>query len=266
LCSSTRSISSKSRNCGNGGRRCSGQSDATQAKVRGLAGLDRSQQFALAQSIEQVHNQVADLQAKVAALQAANATLAKTQADYRREQELFKKQVILAQTFDSYTESYSIAQADVARAKEQVYEIRAELGLPPNPPDGNLAAVPPDLDQHFSEVKEAQNKLVETAAQLGVVQPFKATPDEMLAQFYKRDPSGNIDKILDQVLKEAPDVKQAETKLDQAQANLHQAQLNLAYCDVVADIDRVVTRRNVNPGDHVVAGQELMALRSLTEI
>ena len=48
---------------------------AAQAKVRGLAGLARSERFELAQSIEQVHDQVADLHAKVAALQAANATL-----------------------------------------------------------------------------------------------------------------------------------------------------------------------------------------------
>ena len=107
---------------------------------------------------------------------------------------------------------------------------------------------------------------MQTAAQLGVVQPFKATPDQMLAEFYKRDPSGNIDTIFDQVLKDAPDVKQAEAKLTEAQANLHQAELNLSYCDVVADIDGVVTRRNVNPGNHVVAGEELMALRSLTDI
>jgi membrane fusion protein (multidrug efflux system) len=88
----------------------------------------------------------------------------------------------------------------------------------------------------------------------------------MLAKFYKRDPSGNIDIILDEILKDAPQVKQAEAKLIEAQANLHQAELNLAYCDVVADIDGVVTRRNVNPGNHVVAGEELMALRSLTDI
>ena len=54
--------------------------------------------------------------------------------------------------------------------------------------------------------------------------------------------------------------------MNEAQANLHQAELNLSYCDVVAEIDGVVTRRNVNPGDQVLAGQGLMALRSLTEI
>jgi membrane fusion protein (multidrug efflux system) len=239
---------------------------ATQAKVRGLAGLARSERFELAQAIEQVHDQVADLKAKVAALQAANATLVKAQADYQREQKLLENQVISQQVFDSYQETYSVAKAQSFKAEEEVYEIRAALGLPPKPPDGDLTEVPPDLDQHFSAVKEAQNRLVETAAQLGVVQPFKATPDQMLAQFYKRDPSGNIDIILDQVLSQAPEVKQAQAKLGVAQANLHQAELNLAYCDVVADIDGVVTSRNVNPGNHVVAGEQLMALRSLTDI
>jgi membrane fusion protein (multidrug efflux system) len=239
---------------------------ATQAKVRGLAGLARSQRFELAQAIEQVHDQVAGLQAKVAALQAANATLVKAQADFHREQQLLAHQVISQEQFDAYQETYDVAQAQSSKAKQEVYEIRAQLGLPPKPLSGDLAEVPPDLDQHFSAVKEAQNRLVETAAQLGVVQPFKATPDEMLAEFYKRDPSGNTDNILNQLLVDAPDVKQAEAKLSVAQANLHQAELNLAYCDVVADIDGVVTRRNVNPGDHVVAGEGLMALRSLTDI
>ncbi len=240
---------------------------AAQAKVRGLAGLARSQRFDLDHSMEELGNQVANLHAKVAALQAADATLTKAQADYQREQQLLKHQVISQQEFDAYLETYSVARAQAAKARQEVYEIRAELGLPPNPPNGgDLAAVPPDLDQHFSAVKEAQFRLAETAAQLGVVQTFKQTPAQMLAEFRSRDPSGNIDTILEQLLKDAPDVKQAEAKLSQAQANLQQAELNLAYCDVVADIDGVVTRRNVNPGNHVVAGEELMALRSLTEI
>ena len=45
-----------------------------------------------------------------------------------------------------------------------------------------------------------------------------------------------------------------------------QAELDLRYCDIVAEIDGVVTRRNVNPGNNVQAGQSLMAVRSLTEI
>src|SRR6185295_18808355 len=48
--------------------------------------------------------------------------------------------------------------------------------------------------------------------------------------------------------------------------DLDQANLNLSYCDVRAEIDGVVTRRNVNLGNNVQAGQSLMAIRSLTEI
>ena len=54
--------------------------------------------------------------------------------------------------------------------------------------------------------------------------------------------------------------------MEQAQADLVQAQLDLRYTDVVAEIDGVVTGRNVNPGNNVQSGQSLMAVRSLTEI
>jgi membrane fusion protein (multidrug efflux system) len=47
---------------------------------------------------------------------------------------------------------------------------------------------------------------------------------------------------------------------------LEQAELNLRYCDIVSDIDGVVTRRNVNPGNNIQVGQSLMAVRSLREI
>jgi membrane fusion protein (multidrug efflux system) len=42
--------------------------------------------------------------------------------------------------------------------------------------------------------------------------------------------------------------------------------LNLRYCQITAEIDGVVTRRNVNPGNYVQLGQNLMAVRSLDEI
>ena len=63
-----------------------------------------------------------------------------------------------------------------------------------------------------------------------------------------------------------PGLKQAKAKLLEARRDLDQALLNLRYCDVVSEIDGVVTRRNVNPGNNVQVGQSLMATRSLTEI
>src|SRR5262249_56542636 len=61
-------------------------------------------------------------------------------------------------------------------------------------------------------------------------------------------------------------VKQAQAKHDAANRDLDQAELDLRYCDSVAEIDGVVTRRNVNPGNNVQIGQGLMAIRSLKEI
>jgi membrane fusion protein (multidrug efflux system) len=54
--------------------------------------------------------------------------------------------------------------------------------------------------------------------------------------------------------------------LEQAQRDLDQAKLDLSYCTVVAEIDGVITRRNVNPGNNVQVGQSLMAIRSLRDI
>jgi membrane fusion protein (multidrug efflux system) len=48
--------------------------------------------------------------------------------------------------------------------------------------------------------------------------------------------------------------------------DLAQAELELRYTDITAEIDGVVTRRNVNPGNYVQVGQNLMAVRSLNEI
>jgi membrane fusion protein, multidrug efflux system len=238
-----------------------------QTKVRGLESLARSQRFDLANAMHNLNNQVADLHAKADSLQAANATLIKTTADYGREKQLYQQGVISRQEFDSFQEAYSVAQAQQQKAQHDVGAVRAELGLAATPKSGDvLSGIPANLDQTYSAVKVAQSRLMQTAAELGSFHSFNESPEEMLAEFYRRDSSGNIDAIFDEISKNAPDTKQAEAKLKEAQADLDQADLNLSYCDVVADIDGVVTNRTVNPGDQVIAGQGLMALRSLTDI
>jgi membrane fusion protein, multidrug efflux system len=238
-----------------------------EAKDRGLEGLARSEWYQLAHAVEGLNNQVADLHASVASLQAANAELTRAQADFGREKQLYEKQIISRQEFDKYQEAFSVSQAQAAKAQQDVYRIRATLGLPERPKHGDdLSDVPPALDQTYSEVKEAQTRLMQTAAQLGSFHSFDESPNQMLAEFYERDPSGNLNSIFAELLKDAPDVKQAEAKVSEAEADLEQAKLNLSYCEVVAEIDGVVTRRNVNPGDQIITGQQLMALRSLTDI
>jgi membrane fusion protein (multidrug efflux system) len=240
---------------------------AAQAQVRGTEGQTRSLRFALEHAIEDVHNRIALLRSKVATLESQKASLVKVKADYDRAVPLLDVGGIPQQEVDDRKQAFLVAQAQVEGALQDVYQIRAALGLPPKPPTGDdLAQVPPDLDQTFSAVRQAQANLVQAAAQLGVTASFNQTPAQMITDFYKRDPQGDIDRIYAQLLKDAPAVKQAEAKLAAAQRNLEQAELNLRYCDVVAEIDGVVTRREVNPGNNVIAGQSLMAVRSLTEV
>ena len=77
---------------------------------------------------------------------------------------------------------------------------------------------------------------------------------------------GDVNTTFDRLAADAPDIKQAEARLEVAKRDLAQAELDLRYCDVLAEIDGVITRRNVNPGDNVQVGQALMAIRSLDEI
>jgi membrane fusion protein (multidrug efflux system) len=243
------------------------QLGVAQSQVRGIQGQARSLRFALEHAVEDVDNQIALLRSKVATLKSQQATLVKAQADYERAAPLVSSGSITQEELDRRKQVMLVSQAQVEEAQEGVYQVRVALGLPPKPTEGDdLTQVPDDLDQTFSTVRQAQYALYQTAAQLGVVQPVNQTPKEMIATFYKRDPSGDLDKIYAQLLKDAPQVKEAEAKLDEAQRNLDQANLNLRYCDVVSEIDGVVTRRNVNPGNNIVVGQELMAVRSLTEI
>jgi membrane fusion protein (multidrug efflux system) len=237
------------------------------AQTRANEAQARTLRYALQRAIEDVDNQIALLRSKVAVWNSKKAILAKAQADYDRLIPLVKIKDASPEEFDQRKQALKVAQAQVDEALQGVYQIRVSLGLPSKPEKGDdLTQVPLDLDQTFSTVRQAQNALAQAAAQLGVTASFNTSPKQMLEDFYKRDPEGNLDRIYAKLLEEAPAVKQAEAKLIQANRNLDQAKLNLRYCDIVAEIDGVVTRRNVNPGNNIVVGQSLMAIRSLTEI
>ena len=58
----------------------------------------------------------------------------------------------------------------------------------------------------------------------------------------------------------------AEARVQQAQAALKQAELNLAYTSIVAPGNGVVSRKSVEPGQVIQAGQPLMALVDLDHV
>jgi membrane fusion protein (multidrug efflux system) len=238
------------------------------ANVRGLIGQARSNRFKLARAIEDVDNQVALLRARVATWEQEKATLVLAQQEFDRAERLLATKVVSQEEYDERHAALDVAKAQVAQALQSVYQARVALGLEPQPPAGKtLADVPEDLDQNFSSVRQAQSDLRQTAALLGVTPTsYDLTPKQMLDEFQRRDPGGDLNRIYAEIVKNAPTLKVAETSLLQAQSDLDQAKLNLSYCTVYAEIDGVITRRNVNPGDNLQAGQSVMAIRSLRDI
>jgi membrane fusion protein (multidrug efflux system) len=240
---------------------------AAKAKVRGVLALARSQRWKLQTAMERVDDTIALLRARVATMRSREATLERAKADFARAQQLFSRSAIGREEFDQKREAERVAEAALNQAVEEVYEARVALGLAPKPESGDLAEVPPDLNQNFSGVRQALAELVQSLAEVGLplVSTYQ-TPKQALEEFFQRDKDRNIDRIVERIVPEAPAVRQAESKLMQANRDLAQAELNLRYCDVVSEIDGVVTRRNVNPGNNVAVGQSLMAVRSISEI
>jgi membrane fusion protein (multidrug efflux system) len=217
--------------------------------------------------VENVENQIASLHARVAALKKANATLTLAQQEFDRTARLVVSDTASHELYDQRQAGLLIAKSGVVQALAEVNQIRVSLGLQPQPEDNaDLDRVPPDLDQTFSSVLQVQAELIQTAAELGVLHSYEQTPKQMLEEFEKLDPQGGINRTFDRLAAEAPAVKQAEAKLEAAKRDLALAELDLRYCDVTAEIDGVVTRRNVNAGNDIQVGQSLMAIRSLGEI
>ena len=233
------------------------------SKVRGIEAEAMSRRRALEHAMESVDDQVALLRARVAGVDKTKAQLVLAQLDFDRAAKLVVTNDVPREVYDRRQAELLAARADVVASLADVRQIRASLGLPPGTDEQNLGQVPPDLDQTFSSVLQAQAALIQSAAQLGVIHSFDEGPRAMVEAFVKE---GDVNSTFDRLAADAPDVKQAEANLEVAKRDLDQAELDLRYCDVLAEIDGVITRRNVNPGDNIQVGQSLMAIRSLDEI
>jgi membrane fusion protein, multidrug efflux system len=239
-----------------------------QAQVRSQVAQARTNRFKLEHAIEDVKNKIANLGAAVASYKSKIATLALAESNYKRGQELAPSGGISKEDLDVRRQTVEVDKAAVEQALQQAQAIRADLGLPAEPGKGHdLAEVPPNLDQNYSSVREALNDLLKSAAAFGYFPTsWNATPSQAIADFYKQDPEGNLDRIYAHIIPNAPAIKQAEAQLLQGKRDLENAELNLRFCDIPSVIDGVVTRRSVNPGDYVQVGQNLMAVRPVREI
>jgi membrane fusion protein (multidrug efflux system) len=240
---------------------------AASAAVRGVEAEAWSRRWQLQQAMQNVENQISLLHARFAAMKKAKATLILAQQEFDRTSRLVVSETASRELYDQRQAALLIARAGAVQALADTNQVRVSLGLPAQSEDSaDLDQVPPDLDQTFSSVLQAQAELIQSAAELGVLHSYNQPPKQMLEEFEKLDPKGGVTGTFDRLAVRAPAVKQAEAKLEATKRGLALAELDLRYCDVVAEIDGVVTRRNVNSGNDVQVGQSLMAIRSLSEI
>ncbi len=94
-----------------------------------------------------------------------------------------------------------------------------------------------DVDQATSTQRQAAASVTQADAQIAEAAPV----DQLVAQADAQ-------------------VEQLQGTLDQAKAQLAQAEVNLTYTKITAPQDGTVTKRNVNAGNYVSAGTQVMAL------
>ena len=172
--------------------------EAARATVRGIEAEARGRRWQLQQAVQDVENQISVLHARVAALKKAKATTILAQQEFDRTSRLVVSDVASRELYDQRQAGLAIAQAGVVQALADANQIRVSLGLQAQPEDSaDLDRVPPDLDQTFSSVLQAQAELIQTAAELGVLHSYNQSPKQMLEEFEKLDPEGGIDRTFD---------------------------------------------------------------------
>jgi len=252
--------------------------EETRTQVRGrIAGLHASWYLVL--SVEDfVGFEQATLNSNLANLASKQANLKLAQQQYDRDVALGVK-MVSQDELDQKSAALQVAKQDVVTAQQTVLQTRALLGLPKDVND--LSSVPADVKEQFHGTQYAAASFKQSLADLGVnfnlISPQLSTLKDAFVQTSE-----------DAVVENSPAVKAAMAGVAQAQAALgpnfdpqhmdqhpmiveaqralDEANLQLGYTEIRAAIDGYISRRNVNPGTNVAAGQALMALRPLNDV
>jgi len=159
------------------------------------------------------------------------------------------------------------AQAQVLAAQAQLENAKANLDLAKDTFPARLHQAEAQCDQARAQQEKAQADLKRQRS----VDPRATTQQDIDAAVAAARSAGattgsqeaNLDinrPIQLNIALVAAQVQQAEAQVAQAQAQLEQAELNLAYTHVVAPQDGWVTRRNVEMGNYLQSGTQIMAL------
>jgi membrane fusion protein, multidrug efflux system len=239
--------------------------ERTRAEVRAEEAKMRGSWFALVWAQEQARCHLATLRADVANLAEAQAEMDLARKEAERETALASRHATPIESLEQRKSVLEAAQQRVAGARALVQRSRADLGLGPN--SEHPLAIREDLLERLSTVQVAMAGMAESLAQIGVpLRLDEMTPSKLDDRVKAMDPSGDLDRGLDAQVARAPATLLALAKVHQAEKDVAQAELDLSYTEIKAPIAGFVSRRTVNPGNHVDPGQAIMRVRSLQEI
>ena len=134
------------------------------------------------------------------------------------------------------------APANLAEAQAQLAQARANLAQSQNDSKRQhrvdpRATTQTNVDQATTAVRSSSANVKSAEAQVSIAALVKESIETAQAT-----------------------LKQRQAQVQQAQANLEQAKLNLSYTDVIAPQDGQITRRNVDLGTFVQAGDQVFYL------
>jgi membrane fusion protein (multidrug efflux system) len=180
-----------------------------------------------------------DLRAKQAAVAGAEATVRGAEADFDRARldrdriaELFRTQLVARQDLDHAEATFKNAQALLEVARHKLTEAR-----------DSAAQAAAAVQSQNAAVAQARQRVAQSEAAL-------ATARGQRQQVKVREAA----------------VEAARGRLQLASAALDQAQLNLSYTTVRALVDGRVSKKTVEVGQVVQAGQALLSIVSLDDV
>jgi membrane fusion protein (multidrug efflux system) len=159
---------------------------------------------------------------------AAEAEAQRAAADAERYRALYKKDEISRQLLDRAETEARATAANLRAVEQAVAAAQAQLAQA----KASHASAQASLRQSETLVRQAEGRLQEA----------EARPDQIRVR--------------------RADFESASAELERARAALQQAELNLSYTKVYAPESGFVTKKSVEPGNIVGAGQLLMALVS----
>ena len=160
------------------------------------------------------------------------------------------------------------------QAKGQLDGIQAQLDSARIALDKARTAYPAQLTQAQGQLKQAQGQLYQAQREnrrqnsmndLATTQANRDTSDAGLqqAQGQVEQAQGQLrqaELVQQNIAQAEAQVKQLEGQAEQARGNLEQAEINLGYTRVTAPQDGWVTRRNVEMGNYLQAGGQIVSI------